>query len=80
MSTGRWDINQGTDDCMCFDVSLEAARYRAYMIANGFDPEPQLVMRDGSVLVKCEGHRTARFVKHRFVHIQIEGNRITRHA
>lgn len=79
--SGRWDqLNHGVDDVMCFDVSHEAARYRAYLIENGFDPEPQVVMGDGSIIIRCEGHRSTRFVKRRFVHILIEGNRVTRHA
>lgn len=81
--SGRWDINQGTDDCMCLDVSLEAARYRAYMIENGFDPEPQLVMSDGSILIRCENQRTVRFVKRRPVTVTVTvsgGNRLERHV
>lgn len=84
MSTklGRW-LDTGTDDCMCLDPSLEAAHYRAYMISHGFNPEPQLVMGDGAVIVRCENHRTVRFVKRKPTTITVTvsgGNRLERHV
>lgn len=79
--SARWDILQtDTDNCFVFEPETEAKRYRAYMIENGFDPDPLYYQPDGSIIIKCEGQRPLRFCLRKLVTINVNGSRIERHA